>query len=386
MKYSVMFVGAFDLTENKDNKAASAAGNQVQVEIANAITDSLTSGLHSFHQTVLKPLQSWPRGRLLYKGESIGNADYPSLINIAWIKRINFSIILFFKLISKKPNIVIKYNLSLSESISLLLYKALFPSAFTACIIQDVHHRPGRVISLRQLSELLSMKLATRFDLLMPISMDICNDFRFPPEKTIIFSGGLTRQGRHLLNAPATKASNHFVFAGALEKYNGVHLIIKQWISQKIAMELHIFGRGSLESFVREAAGNSDRIVFHGFQSEDVVSKWQASSAGNFCLRYDDGINSGYFFPSKLFNIICAPGAVLINKFKGFPADLQSACKVLNDDLSDLRSAVMELADERTVSRAREHRTRWLLQNADWINAIAKILDRATKRNLHKMP
>ena len=378
---SVFFVGAFDAMADIANRATSSAGNQVQLEILDEIKRFVELNDKSVSSISLKPLRTWPHGNFLWRGISKNEITFPPFINIAGLKRFIFSWFLLIFLLKKRPDVVVKYNLAAVEAMALLVYKIIVPSSFLVAIIQDVHYSKNKGFSVKQLIELLVMKLAARFDMLIPISERIRDDFGFAVEKTRVFNGGLTRQGRSILAAKGESLSRCAVFAGALEKYNGIDILIEQWISQNIDMELHVFGKGSCETCVHEAALHNNKIIFHGFRPEEEVSDWQKSALVNFCLRYSDGIDAGYFFPSKLFNVICAPGAVMANRFEGFPRELQDDCTMLSDDLTDLREQLKKIEDADNLHLLRERRKQWIADNANWRPVILDIFSRAAARS-----
>lgn len=377
----ILFVGAFDAIKNARNDATSSAGNQVQMEIFDEIKKLNQFNCKIVKSISLNPIKSWPHGKFFWDGMKNDEGFFPPFINISGLKRLIFSCFLFFYLLKNRPIIIVKYNLSAIEALTLLIYRAIAPSAFLAAIIQDVNYSKNKGISFKQITELYAMKLAVRFDMLIPISEKIKNDFRFPPKKTRVFNGGLTRQGRSILSAKTDSLSHIAVFAGALEKYNGIDILIKQWISQNIDMELHIFGKGSYESYVLDASTHNAKIIFHGFRPEEEVSNYQKVALINFCLRYSNGIDAGYFFPSKLFNVICAPGAVMANQFEGFPCEIEGACTMLTDDLENLHEQLKNVKLSSSLHLFREQRKQWITENANWKPIVQDIFERASERN-----
>lgn len=379
----VCFIGAFDILDLRDNTATSAAGNQVQIEIIKEL--SASDGFHNAKiiSVVMKPLISWPKGDLLWPGVKHADFIFPRFVNIAGLKRFIFSSYLLMHLFKFQPKLVVKYNITTIEAIVLIFYKFIFPSVFLTAIIQDVHYSKRKKFSFSGLNEWISLKLISFFDMLIPISEKIMSDFGLPYEKTRVFNGGLTRQSRSILNEKGGTLSPFAVFAGALENYNGIEILISQWISQNIDMKLHVFGKGSRESFVRNSSACNSNIIFHGFRSEEEVSSWQSKALINFCLRYSDGIDAGYFFPSKLFNVICAPGAVMANQFMGFPLKLQTACTILSSDLSDLSEKINTAKSNPNLESLRELRKQWITENANWKPVIEDMITRAIAKIGH---
>ena len=89
------------------------------------------------------------------------------------------------------------------------------------------------------------------------------------------------------------------VFAGRLEKYNGIDKLINFWNKYITDFELHVYGSGSYESQVIKKAKANSKIKFFGLVSDKEIFQVQLNSAVNICLRYSIGLNQNYFFPSK---------------------------------------------------------------------------------------
>ncbi|MFV5214723.1 glycosyltransferase [Azonexus caeni] len=371
----ILFVGAFDLLDD-NNIAASAAGNQVQLEILDCLENIGAVFSNKDVQSVsLKQIRTWPFGPFLWPGFRGPRLYMPPFINLAGLKRFLFSFFLFFLLLLRRPDVIFKYNITAVEAFALLIYRKINRSAVLVAIIQDVHYSKNNSFGIRNFLELLAMKLVSKFDILIPISEKIGIDFSFSPNKTRVFRGGLTRQGRCLLSGRGDDISHYAVFAGALVPYNGIDVLIRKWTSENIDMDLHIFGKGVSESAVRDAASKNPRIIFHGFRPEEEISHWQKKALINFCLRYSEGIEAGYFFPSKLYNIICAPGAVVANNFEGFPSELSNSCLMLADDLSDFSQKIEKARNSTELISMRNSRRKWIEENGNWNSVVREIFE-----------
>lgn len=329
----------------------------------------------------MRPIRTWPFDSFFWRGLRAPDVYMPPFINIVGLKRFVFSLFAFFALLRSWPAIVVKYNITAIEAIALLAYRIINPSAFLVAIVQDVHYSKNSGFSVGKILELLSMRLVTYFDMLIPVSKKIGDDFAFSPEKTRIFNGGLTRQGRSLLVEEGSDLSPYAVFAGALVPYNGIDILVSTWTTKNIDMDLHVFGKGASEAFVRDVASKNPRIIFHGFKPEEEITNWQKGALVNFCLRYSEGIDAGYFFPSKFFNIICASGAVISNEFECFPSELRDSCLIVADNLSDLAEQIEFARASSDLVAMRERRRVWIEKNASWSSVVRDIFTRAGARN-----
>lgn len=62
-----------------------------------------------------------------------------------------------------------------------------------------------------------------------------------------------------------------FVFASRLDENKGIKLLIDEWKKMPEEYQLHIYGSGTLEDFVKRSTINKRNIIFYGFQSHAVV-------------------------------------------------------------------------------------------------------------------
>lgn len=375
---NIAFVGAFEPLTNTNNLATSAAGNLVQNEILDALAESNKNSNSIVSALSHKPTRSWPNGPIYVKKDEVGTVQLPAFINLPILKHLNFGIALFFFLLRTRTSLIVAYNPGPFETLALLFYRLILQKTFICSIIQDIHSIRERNISLRSLSDNISIRMARLLDLTIPVSKYIIDDFGLDSEKSIVFRGGMTKQSRELLEVKNEKLKPYAVFAGALESYNGIDLLLSNWTRLKSEITLHIFGKGSLSSTASDYANRSKTIVFHGFQNEETITRWQKTSLINFCLRYSGTINQRYFFPSKFFNSAAAPGALVANRFEGFPDDLIEHCHIVDDDLNNLPQIVESILSRGVnpnptgLTRRRE----WLSQNSNWKQLIQEILNR----------
>lgn len=371
----IAFVGAFEPITDPSNAATSAAGNLVQCEILEALKNRTHYSDTDVSAVSHRPLRAWPYGPCYSRASRIDSVDLPGFVNLPVLKHVIFGVSLFFWLLKNKPNLVIAYNPGPFETLAFLVCRLLSSNLFAASIIQDIHTGAGKLKSIRALSDCFSMALARRLDLVIPISPFIIEDFSLRKDRAIVFRGGMTRQSRELLSAEPEDLEPYAVFAGALEPYNGLDILLSKWTKVEGDLVLHVFGKGSLSSLASEWSQRTARIVYHGFAHEDIITRWQAKAAVNFCFRYSKGINQRYFFPSKFFNVLAAPGAVVANRFDGFPADVADYCYLVNDDLSNLPEIIQTALSRKDSTEDLAARRKWLEVNAEWGSLLQRILD-----------
>lgn len=364
---SVLFVGHFSRDGAHVNQFASAAGDVVQRQI---VTDTiqLVSG-EKFRFLSMEPQKIWPGGVFYVKGRQDSLGKYISYINVPFLKNIIYAIAIFIECIRARPALVIQYNSYLFENFGVLL--SVFVLRAKSCLIlQDI--RVGSEFSLAaQLYDKAANYLVTFFDFVMPISKKIADTLKLKEKQFYVFKGGITEQGYELLhcNIPV---ENYCVFAGALEAHNGIDRLISLWVTSRIDVDLHVFGRGSLASLVSEGSKRNPHIKFHGFLPHSEVSAWQKKAKFNFCLRYSDGLDEEFFFPSKFFNACCCPGLLIVNNFKNIPDFIVESRGLINE-IEDIKQLLL-LCDKDVGSEALSRR-RAVLHEGSWTAAIKLILE-----------
>lgn len=363
---NVIFVGHFSGEGAHNNRFASAAGDIVQRQII-CDTIKLVSD-KSFRYLSMEPQKVWPGGCFYVKGREDENGRHISYVNLPFLKNFIYSLVILHECARLRPALVIQYNSYFFENIS-IIFSGLFYKVQTCLILQDIRIGAGFSLAAR-LYDRLANYLVRFFDFVMPINGKIAEVLRLKVGRFHIFKGGITEQGFDLLRCNLS-INNYGVFAGALEPHNGIDRLLRFWVDSELKFDLHVFGRGSLTSFVIDCAKQNPYIKFHGFLPHSDVSQWQKTAKFNFCLRYSDGLDEEFFFPSKFFNSCCCPGLLIVNNFKNIP-DYIFDTKGLISNIGDIKELLM-LSDDEIELEALSRR-RAVIKEGSWIAAISVIL------------
>jgi hypothetical protein len=330
-KSRALIVGHFSSADSAKNLGASAAGDLVQMQI---IADSKKIvGDKEVRYFQIEPQQSWPRGKLWVGGKETNLGCAPKYMNIIGLRSVVQALSLFQFIVKTKPRVVLVYNSYLLEGLVLLLVKQIIYLSVIV-VVQDV--RVGSSFTLlSRIHDFLSCKLLKYFDFVIPVSDKLAVHLELKKERYVVFPGAATLPSLACVDLEVR--SGGAVVAGALEAYNGIDRLVNAWIAQGVQTTLHVFGRGSLSGFVVAAAARSSNIVFHGVLPPEEVYKWQLDARFNICLRYPEGLEEEFFFPSKFFNACSLPGLLVVNDFKGLPAFLRTCAGYVGNDLLDLK-------------------------------------------------
>jgi len=329
-----VFIGSLSLSKDLSHAAYSEAGMQVQLEIIRLLNEKSTEKVDVIS---LNPLSAFPNGKLFNRFEKNEMAYFLPFINIPILKHITFSACLLWFLFKLAPNKIIIYNSYFFQNIALSIYKAFHSKVKIALLIQDVLSVGTGLQSVQKYLDRKSLRWLSFCDLVVPISRHIVPDFDINVPSVVV-QGGVTK--RILDHFPAMEIVKpkirRVVFAGSLEPHNGVHLLVDQWDAQGIQTDLHIFGKGSLKERVMNSARTNPRIHYHGVAPHSEVQQYISESMFILILRFELGIETKYFFPSKFWEAIASNSHIICNQFDSFPDDLKKYCVMLSPDFSNL--------------------------------------------------
>ena len=101
------------------------------------------------------------------------------------------------------------------------------------------------------------------------------------------------------------------VLAGSLESFNGVELALESMSHLPDGYELVVAGKGTIAPAVEVAAARDDRIVYRGVLEFDQLLELYRSADLLLNLRVTRAIDTRYFFPSKLMELLASGTPVL---------------------------------------------------------------------------
>lgn len=345
--------------------AASAAADMVQSEIL----CQLRRIFNNLMVVSVKPVATFPKeglfGLKIVTSNKKLNISLPNIIILRDLLR--FIYILFVGLVYK-PKLFIIYNPGLLHFLCGLIFKLFYKTRFVQ-IIQDINI--SRIASLCcRTNYPLCTKLYKFADYSIIVNGAIATDFKIT-KKYDVFPGGLTAQARSLLKSNCV-IENIAVFAGALERYNGIDQLIKFWINNNINICLHVFGKGTEFNQLSALCAGSAKVILHGFVEPEIVAKFQSHAKFNFCLRYSIGINRNYFFPSKMFEVLSCPGVPIVNDIVDFDPRLNDFVLKVDKDFSNLMEILNKDYSSRDFYLNRLERTKILLEY-DWYYPITRL-------------
>ena len=156
--------------------------------------------------------------------------------------------------------------------------------------------------------------LIPRHDGVMVVSRAIGDDLA-PGRRVCLVDGGVNPEAFAAAPARSERRGPAGVFrvvlTGSLERFNGVDMALEAMPYLPAGYELILAGSGSLADKVREVAARDPRVTYRGFLEFQQVLElyWSADLLLN--LRLTRAVDTRYFFPSKLMEMLTSATPVL---------------------------------------------------------------------------
>jgi hypothetical protein len=355
-----------------EGDAESTAGSDVQLTILDS--------LYSNKELEVDVLDCSDSGLVKFNSiNSINSKCITGLKVSGYIRRI-FPITIFNTLIflyKKKPELIVKYNLYIQQLIAIIIYKLIFKSKIIV-IIQD--YRQGSFFTLRQRwMDKLCLKLLRFVDYCLPITNYISMEIPLPDYRKCTYSGGITRSCKNIVFDDNNIMKRQAVFAGYLSEYNGLDKIIDFWLNNNIQIKLIIYGDGPLKKIVENSQQKNKNIVYKGKVNQKIVMEEIQRSTFYFCLRYNKGIDSKYFYPSKFFIGLYSSAILLYNRFDGLMNEFDLDFPyILNDEIDQLGN-LLNINDTDLLRKMALQQQNLLKEHKTWENIISECLKKVTQ-------
>ena len=309
----------------------------------------------------LEPMPAFPRGNRLFvrSGSVITRAGHRvrmlPFINLQPLKALTAGAGAFVLLLGwawrnrGRPRVIHCVNLTMPPGLAILAAARLSRSRALASVL-DVW-RPGALVPDRwpwRVDFWLQRRLLPRFDGLMVVSKAIADDF-VPGRRYCLLDGGIAPDRFHA--APARReprvpgAPFRVVLCGTLDAYNGVELTLEAFDRLPSGFELIVAGKGAFADAARTRARRDPRISYRGFLPFEQVLDlyWSADLLLN--PRLTGALDTRYFFPSKLMELLASGTPVLSTCTGHVETEYGEVLYLLRDETPDaLANRIREIA------------------------------------------
>jgi glycosyltransferase involved in cell wall biosynthesis len=170
-----------------------------------------------------------------------------------------------------------------------------------------------------------------------------------------------------------TYDANYYVMGGAIEPHNGVVRLAKHWPSCGSAGFIHIYGDGSDSNNLIKISNTNRYVRYLGKVSRSEYLNAADRSLGVIVLRYSDGLDSKYFFPSKFLEACALRKNVYCNKFTNFPEELSGYVDFIESNMSDVKNIMSLEYNNKKTREEISQRIIFIRQHYTWNGAMNKI-------------
>jgi glycosyltransferase involved in cell wall biosynthesis len=326
------------------------------------VLDSLTrAGVRISRAVSFKPIPSFPRSRSLWVARetvvAVSGIELRLLpfVNLTPLKQAFVGLgvgweILKWSLTHRtvKRRVVVTYNLSVPPGLCTYVASRL-AGAKVVALLSDIDV-PGQTVPatpLRRLDYWLHRVLIPRLDGRVVVADGIADTFA-KGRSYLRVEGGigaemLDRMQRSHAAPPKESGRIRIVLAGRLDETNGVKLMLDaSELLPGDEYEFWIAGSGPLSELVGEAAGRDARIVYAGFLPLDELYSLYLSADVLVNARITQGLNTRFFFPSKLLEFMVT-GIPVISTCSGhIEPDFGHALFLLRDETPQALASLIE--------------------------------------------
>jgi glycosyltransferase involved in cell wall biosynthesis len=245
---------------------------------------------------------------------------------------------------------------------------------------------PGQTVPASPLWHLdvrLQRWLLPKFDGHLAVADQIATDF-FPGRPYVRVEGGvdtafleLTRRSDELV--PASNSPFVFAFAGWLNEANGIPVVLSAFrLLQGERFRLRIAGPGPLQAVVEEASRQDARIQYLGVLDASRVASTYRTSDVLLNIRLTKGIDTRYFFPSKLIEFLASGVPTITTNVAHVKEEFAKFVYLLDDEtargLAELMSSVASKSHQERSTLASQARA-YATVNKTWDVQTAKVAD-----------
>jgi glycosyltransferase involved in cell wall biosynthesis len=367
----VLFIGHFSNSESIQ-PGASIAGDEVQRKIIRSLREIEDVDVLSISQ---RPARTWPRGNLIFPSSKDNYSFFPWFLNIAFVRDFLFGFYCFLYLFGNKPDKVVQYNSYLF--VNIFVIAASFFLRFKNIVIVQDYRVGGNFKTWARVHDKIAGFLIRFYHVVVPVTDALAKELKVESYKCKIFPGAMEHDSPFVESDKKKHNSNEgeikVLYAGALERHNGIDRLIDVWAGVPNNFKLLIYGKGSLEKNVLDSVKKHSNIQYLGLASKEEVHQVMLKSDFNICFRFSEGLDERFFFPSKFFSVNCYPGFALVNDFYGLPDGFRKIGLLVSDDLSNIFE-IMNL-DKKIIEIKVNERLSYLYNNFIWSVLLSGVVN-----------
>ena len=385
----LIYVGyAIDKNLCDSQIGASVAGNNMQLGILDELIDKKDIDLDVI---TVYPTASYPTVRdIVFRKEYIKVTDKVrstliGFINIPFLKEITQAISILTstkKILNENDNVkILTFNARPSISIPLLILKKIYKFEIICLLADppvDIQERFGLKKIIMNIFWNIIRKSILYYDKIIALNKEAINIYA-PKKPYLIVDGGISiNESDYIdLNSEYEKDKKIILFTGALTEYNGIIEMIEAMdlISDEM-IELHIYGSGPLEEYVRKKSQLMSNVIYKGVVSNKKIKIIQREATLLINPRRTNDLISKVTFPSKMIEYMLSGTPVLSTKLNGLSDEYLEHIYLINSlEPLELAKTIKDVLEYDSSDRyiKQENARLFILNNKTWNVQVNKI-------------
>lgn len=329
--------------ESNENIAVSPIGNNMQIGIFTEIKKKLGDNLSCYSYI---PLRSFPREkkiinlpRNLLINEDLTVKSF-GFINIILLKQLSIMFSTFVALLTfliknrTEKKYVITYNVSTFFTLPMLILSRFFEFqkiCYVVDIQEDILEKKQWISDkFRIIDNKFRMKFFSSYNGYLTFNVNVLKSAGIRKPYQQVYVGAYSQLG----TKPGKKYKNdsiNITYTGILEPYYNLENLVEAVKLLGDRYNLNIYGKGSLDSYLKEQSHKLNNINFYGYVTNAEAIKAQNDSDILISLLEPDSYFGKYAFPGKIFEYLLSGTPVVSTISPALPCELLIYLSTINN-------------------------------------------------------
>lgn len=301
---------------------------------------------------------------------------YLPIVNIPLIVHgfdLLFSFFKAFQLLTKHPDAFVFSDILVSKnSLASLLASKLLNRKFIGFVSDSPNDMFTSRYSFERLFSNILIKYSDAYVLVSQQQLDFCVKNK---PYIVIESQADINSFNH--DNPEKASPRIVMFAGTLNRENGVDRLLNAFVKVKTDAHLHIFGNGYLSNMVKDYSHQYPSIIYHGTLANQEILEWEKKAT---LLINPRPINQGiasYSFPIKLMEYMSSGTPVLSTLLPAIPKDYLKYLFLTGDNVEDIEQNISKLLNKNKneLHVFGSKTQKWIQQNKNNVIQTKHIID-----------
>lgn len=169
-----------------------------------------------------------------------------------------------------------------------------------------------------------------------------------------------------------------FMYAGSLDKVNGISTLIEAFLQVDTNFQLHIYGSGDYEEQINKISKEKTNIKFFGLVDRDIILEKIKNVYFLINPRSTSNEMVKYSFPSKNMEYLASGTPFLCTKLPCIPSDYLEYINLFeNDDVEGIKKGLEKAlnVDYSTLVSKAEKGKEFIIKNKNNISQTKKIIN-----------